>query len=104
MVFSESSRQALYFSRSPIPFLRNTAADHWHEQTAFYKHIGLYGFRRKALLELAKLPPGRLEQLESLEQLRWLEAGYTIAVEVTEQEAFSIDTPQDLDELLQRLD
>jgi len=104
VVFSESSGRALYFSRSPIPFLRHTASSRWHEQSAFYKHIGLYGFRRKALLHLSQLPPSRLEQLESLEQLRWLEAGYAIAVELTEQEAFSIDTPEDLQELLRRLE
>jgi len=103
VVFAKPSHKALYFSRSTIPFLRNINESKWLEQHEFYKHIGLYGFRRKALLEVAQLSPSRLEQLEALEQLRWLEAGYTIAVAITEQESMSVDTPEDLEQLLANL-
>lgn len=88
---------ALYFSRHPIPYLRNHPASDWLAHHAFYKHIGLYGFSRKTLLRVALLRPTPLEQAESLEQLRWLEHGYRIAVGVTTRETAGIDTPEDLE-------
>lgn len=85
--------EALYFSRSIIPFIRdNTKVP----DCKFYKHIGIYGFRKDILLELVKLPPSSLELAESLEQLRWLENGYKIKCAVTTLESASIDTPEDL--------
>lgn len=101
-VVFNSLHKALYFSRSTIPFLRSVPQQQWLQHPVFYKHIGLYGFQRMALLELAQLPPGRLEQLESLEQLRWLEAGFDIAVSLTEEESTGIDTPEDLERLLNK--
>lgn len=95
VVFDQQQR-ALYFSRSTIPYLRDLPSKQWLERGAHYKHIGIYGFRREVLLELSKLPAGRLEQNESLEQLRWLEAGYTIYVGLTEWETIGIDRPEDL--------
>jgi 3-deoxy-manno-octulosonate cytidylyltransferase (CMP-KDO synthetase) len=84
---------ALYFSRAPIPWVRDTsesiAARHW-------KHIGLYGHRRDALLEFPTLPPGELERLEQLEQLRWLENGFAIRVVETQYDAVSVDVPADI--------
>lgn len=83
----------LYFSRAPIPWVRDSsgsvAARHW-------KHIGLYGYRRDALLEYPMLPPGELERLEQLEQLRWLENGYRIRTVETEYDAVSVDVPADI--------
>jgi 3-deoxy-manno-octulosonate cytidylyltransferase (CMP-KDO synthetase) len=83
----------LYFSRAPIPWVRDTAetvaARHW-------KHLGLYGFRRDALLEFPTLPPGELERLEQLEQLRWLENGFRIRVVETDYDAVSVDVPSDV--------
>lgn len=83
----------LYFSRAPIPWVRDTgetvAARHW-------KHLGLYGFRRAALLEFPTLPPGELERLEQLEQLRWLENGFHIRVVETDYDAISVDVPADV--------
>lgn len=90
---------AIYFSRHPIPFVRGIAQDQWLEQRDFYKHIGLYGFRREALAEVAGLSPTPLEKAESLEQLRWLEHGYRIAVGITEWETIGVDTPEDLEGL-----
>jgi 3-deoxy-manno-octulosonate cytidylyltransferase (CMP-KDO synthetase) len=86
--------QALYFSRAPIPWVRDTgdrvAARHW-------KHIGLYGYRRDALLEFPTLPPGELERIEQLEQLRWLENGFHMHVVETSYNAVSVDVRGDID-------
>lgn len=83
----------LYFSRSPIPWVRDTggivAARHW-------KHIGIYGYRRSTLLEFPTLPPGELERIEQLEQLRWLENGFRIRVVETEYDPVSVDVPADV--------
>lgn len=87
---------ALYFSRAPIPWVRDTgtrvAASHW-------KHIGLYGYRRDALLEFPTLPPGELERIEQLEQLRWLENGFHMQVVETEYDPVSVDLPVDLEKV-----
>lgn len=88
---------ALYFSRHPIPFLRGQAQEHWLQQHDFYKHIGLYAFRKSTLAALTRLSPSALERAESLEQLRWLENGYSIALGFTEMETIGIDTPEDLE-------
>ncbi len=82
---------ALYFSRSPIPYRRNPEA-----QITYYKHIGIYGYRAQTLLDLTRLPQGAIEKAESLEQLRWLENGYDIRLKETNMETISIDTPDDL--------
>ena len=95
VVFSHK-QGALYFSRHPIPYLRGIAPEQWLAQHTFYKHIGLYGFRRDALLQVARLAPTPLERAESLEQLRWLEHGIRIAVGITEWETVGVDTPEDL--------
>lgn len=90
-------QEAMYFSRSTIPHLRGIPEQEWLAKAEFYKHIGLYGFRREVLIKLAGLPPSRYEQWESLEQLRWLEAGFSIFVNLTEKETIGIDTPEDLE-------
>lgn len=91
-----TKNEALYFSRSPIPYLRGVQEDEWHLQHNFYNHIGLYGYRSDVLGCITKLPQGALELCESLEQLRWLENGYRIVVMETNLESISIDTPEDL--------
>ncbi len=88
---------ALYFSRSVIPFQRNLPRQEWLAGHTYYKHIGLYAYRAAVLAELTALPVSLLEQAESLEQLRWLENGYRIKVGITEQETIGIDTPEDLE-------
>jgi 3-deoxy-manno-octulosonate cytidylyltransferase (CMP-KDO synthetase) len=88
---------ALYFSRSLIPFCRGAQTDaEWLQQHTYFKHIGLYIFRRDMLLQFVKWPLGVLERVESLEQLRLLEHGVKIHVAVTAYEARSVDTPEDL--------
>jgi len=99
VVFNQANI-AHYFSRSPIPFYRNIEKEKWIAHGAFYKHIGLYGYRRDTLLELAKLPMSPLEKVESLEQLRWLENGYKIGIGITNIETVGIDTPADLEQIL----
>ena len=88
--------QALYFSRSVIPYLRNIDQSEWLRSHTFYKHIGIYAYRTDVLRAITQLQPSTLELAESLEQLRWLENGYRIQVAVTNQETIGIDTPQDL--------
>lgn len=88
--------QALYFSRSIIPFQRNRDRKEWLADHVYYKHIGLYAYRADVLKEITSLPQSPLELAESLEQLRWLENGYSVKVGVSEVETIGIDTPEDL--------
>ena len=96
-VVKSVTNKALYFSRAAIPFQRNEAA-----KIQFYKHIGLYAYRKEVLLEIVKLGAGVYEQIEMLEQLRWLENNYPIHLIETDLEADSIDVPADLDRLLKK--
>jgi 3-deoxy-manno-octulosonate cytidylyltransferase (CMP-KDO synthetase) len=91
--------RALYFSRSPIPFVKNADHGDWLANATFFKHIGIYGFTKETLLAISKLPVSSLENAESLEQLRWLENGFPIGVQVTEKETIGIDTPSDLEKI-----
>jgi 3-deoxy-manno-octulosonate cytidylyltransferase (CMP-KDO synthetase) len=81
--------RGLYFSRSPIPYFR-------HGEPAYRKHLGIYAYRAPTLAELSRLPPSPLERAESLEQLRWLEAGHTIWVGEAISDSIGVDTPGDL--------
>jgi len=95
-VVLNNTLEAVYFSRSTIPFLRNFEPENWLEHHDFYKHIGIYGYRLSALQEITKLPISKLEKTEALEQLRWIENGYKIKVAITDKESIAIDTPEDL--------
>lgn len=97
-VVLNKNMNALYFSRSIIPFQRNADKNDWLKNHIYYKHIGLYAYRTEVLKEITALPQSSLELAESLEQLRWLENGYTIKVGISEVETIGIDTPQDLEE------
>ena len=92
-VILDSKNDALYFSRSLIPFPRGEAP------ITYYKHLGIYGYRRKVLLDFAKMPASSLEQAEQLEQLRVLENGVKIRVVVSETAAIGVDTPEDAREV-----
>ena len=96
-VVVDKNMRALYFSRSVIPFQRNKERAEWLAGHTYYKHIGLYAYRADVLAEITALPQSPLEIAESLEQLRWLENGYTIKVGISEVETIGIDTPADLD-------
>lgn len=95
--------EALYFSRSCIPYVRDQAQKDWIDYHSFYKHIGIYAYRADVLVDIIKLVPSKLELAESLEQLRWLENGYKIKVARTEHESMGIDTPEDLTRALEML-
>jgi 3-deoxy-manno-octulosonate cytidylyltransferase (CMP-KDO synthetase) len=103
-VVFDSAGRALYFSRSPIPCPRQ-----WDdglleaEPPHFYQHVGLYAYRRDFLLKLAAMPPSQLENLEKLEQLRVLQAGYSILVGVVRESTFGIDTPEDYAAFVSRI-
>ena len=90
-------REILYFSRQTIPYIRNKEQNQWLENHTFYKHIGIYAYRTDVLAELTKLPVSSLEKAEALEQLRWLENGYSIKAVITSDDSHGVDTPDDLD-------
>ena len=89
--------EAMYFSRSVIPYLRGAETTDWITLHPYYKHVGIYAYRAEVLKELTDLPQSPLELAESLEQLRWLENGYRIKVGFTDVETVGIDTPDDLE-------
>jgi 3-deoxy-manno-octulosonate cytidylyltransferase (CMP-KDO synthetase) len=98
VVLAITAQRALFFSRSPIPFARDCGGqvdDVWVVANPCYKHLGLYGYKRDLLQKFAKLPFGRLEEIEKLEQLRVLENGYSIACDITEDPTIGVDTPED---------
>lgn len=96
-VTRDARDNALYFSRHAIPYLRDIPIGRWLQEGRHWQHVGIYAFRSGVLPELTTLPPADLELAESLEQLRWLAAGYRIRVAVTDQPAIGIDTPADLE-------
>ncbi len=102
-VILNKNHQAVYFSRATIPYLRGKKIDNWLSEHTFYKHIGIYAFKRQTLSEITKLPLSDLEIAEGLEQLRWIENGYAIQAAITDQESQAIDTPEDLIKLLKLL-
>ncbi len=91
--------EAIYFSRTPLPYLRGYEPQEWLKHFTYFKHIGIYGYRADVLQELTKLAISSLEKAESLEQLRWIENGYRIKVAETELETHAIDVPEDLEKL-----
>lgn len=96
-VVFNNNNEALYFSRSAIPFCRaENNMDNWLNHFDYFKHIGIYAFRTEVLNEITEIKPSSLELTESLEQLRWLQNGYKIKVAETEEESISIDVPEDL--------
>lgn len=95
-VVVDEQGEAIYFSRSPIPHVRGYQMQDWLAQAAFFHHIGIYGYRSRILAEITQLAPSKLERAESLEQLRWLENGYSIRTAQTTMAASGIDTPEDL--------
>ena len=98
VVLAPAVRRALFFSRSPLPFARDLGGavdDAWVASHPCLKHLGLYGYSAELLQKIATLPPGKLEQIEKLEQLRVLENGYAIACDITDDPTIGVDTPED---------
>jgi 3-deoxy-manno-octulosonate cytidylyltransferase (CMP-KDO synthetase) len=85
---------AMYFSRSPIPYIKGRRG--WGKDALIYRHVGLYVYRQHALLDFAQMPPTPFETLEGLEQLRFLENGYRMKVVETSYKSVGVDTPEDL--------
>lgn len=90
---------ALYFSRSVIPYVKGVPRENWPKQHTFYKHVGLYGYTAEALEIYANLHPSDLEITEGLEQNRWIENGYAIKLGITDQVSMCVDTPEDLEKI-----
>lgn len=95
-VVTGNEGKALYFSRQPVPFIRDLPQAQWSDTGSFYKHIGIYAYRAEVLQKIVELPVGKLESAEKLEQLRWLENNYQVYTDVTESEGVAIDIPEDL--------
>lgn len=91
--------KALYFSRQAIPAVRDLGYDKWMTKTAYFRHIGMYGFKKETLLKLTSLAPTAYERAESLEQLRWLQHGYQVHCAETNYTSIGIDTPEDLEKV-----
>lgn len=100
-VVINKANEAIYFSRSIIPYIRDAHHTEWLNSHVFYKHIGMYAYRSDILAEITKLPQSSLELAESLEQLRWIENGYKIRVGYTKIETIGIDTPEDLQKAIE---
>lgn len=99
-VVIDSRQNALYFSRSPIPFVRGEKENSWLLASTFWAHIGMYAYKSSILQKITQLPPGKLEGAEALEQLRWLENGIKIKTAVTDHQSIGIDTPDDLQQAI----
>ena len=102
-VVTDNQQNALYFSRSTIPFVRGSETEDWLSAQIFWAHIGMYAYKADVLQKISKLKQSILEKAESLEQLRWLENGFKIKTAVTEHQSIGIDTPEDLIQALQLL-
>lgn len=103
-VVLNSRSEAIYFSRSVIPYIRDAAPSQWLEKHIFYKHLGIYGYRADILEKITRMPQSHLEKAESLEQLRWIENGLRIKVGITQMETIGIDTPEDMERALRFLE
>ena len=95
-VVMDKSGNALYFSRNPIPYMRNFAHEKWLQKGCFFQHLGIYAYKAETLRQIATMQPTALELAESLEQLRWLENGLSIRMAVVEAGSLAIDSPADL--------
>ena len=102
-VITDKNHYAIYFSRSTIPYIRNKEASEWLNSYPFHKHIGIYAYRKHILNEITSLEPSPLELAESLEQNRWIENGYRIKTAITNHENYPVDTPEDLEKIVNTL-
>jgi 3-deoxy-manno-octulosonate cytidylyltransferase (CMP-KDO synthetase) len=101
-VILNTNSEAIYFSRSTIPYINNTKEKDWFDKFTFFEHLGLYAYKAEILQEITKLEPSSLEIAESLEQNRWLENNYRIKVIETDHENISIDTQEDVDRIVEQ--
>lgn len=99
-VVLDAMNNGIYFSRSPIPHVAGLAHENWMDKATFYKHIGLYAWKKEILQELLALPSTALEKIESLEQLRWIYNGYKIRCAISGLDTPNIDVPEDVNKVL----
>ncbi len=102
-VIINKDHKAIYFSRLPVPFFRDMPREQWIGHANYYRHIGMYGYRIAALEAIGTLKQSMLEKAESLEQLRWIEHGMDIHMSETSMQHMAVDTPEDLNRILQCL-
>ena len=99
-VIFDKNKDALYFSRAVIPAIRDENKEDWHKYNTYYKHVGMYGFTPKSLMEFSALEETKLEQNEKLEQLRWLENGNKIKIAITSHNSIPVDTLEDVNKVI----
>ena len=102
-VVCDKNKKAIYFSRSPVPYFRGVEQKQWTKKHTYFQHIGIYAYRANVLDEIHELDQSSLEKAESLEQLRWLENGYSIHVELTDHASYSVDVPGDVIKIIKLL-
>ncbi len=95
-----SNHEALYFSRMVIPYIKGKPESEWHKHHNYYRHVGMYAYRKDILEQVTKLTPSSLENAESLEQLRWLENGFKVKCAITQFDSHCIDTPDDIEKVI----
>ena len=100
IVVFDNEHKAIYFSRQAIPYQRGVEPSLWLNNHDYFKHLGIYAYRTDILAKITKLAPSSYEQMEALEQLRWIQNGFSIHVQETEYESYGVDTPQDLEEII----
>jgi 3-deoxy-manno-octulosonate cytidylyltransferase (CMP-KDO synthetase) len=103
-VILDSENNAIYFSRSAIPYIRDSEPEEWASRHVYYKHLGLYAYRTDVLSKITRLPESSLEKAESLEQNRWIENGFKIRAAITKWESIGIDTPEDVKRAMEYLE
>lgn len=94
------NNEALYFSRMVIPYIKGKPEAEWHKHHVYFRHVGMYAYRKDILEAVTKLEPSSLENAESLEQLRWLENGFKVKCAVTMFDSHCIDTPEDIEKVI----
>jgi len=92
--------EALYFSRMVIPFIKGKPQEEWHKHHNYFRHVGMYAYRKDVLEKVTQLKPSSLEIAESLEQLRWLENGFKVKCAITQFDSHCIDTPEDIEKVI----
>jgi 3-deoxy-manno-octulosonate cytidylyltransferase (CMP-KDO synthetase) len=99
-IILNTKQEALYFSRNVIPFIKGKPEHEWHLHYNYFRHVGMYAYRTDILEKITKLKPSALELAESLEQLRWLENGFTIKCIETDFDSHCVDTPEDIEKVI----
>lgn len=95
-----TNMEALYFSRMVIPYIKGKPQEEWHKHHNYYRHVGMYAYRKDILEKVTKLKPSSLEIAESLEQLRWLENGFKVKCAITQFDSHCVDTPEDIEKVI----